>query len=65
MQYQTINELPEDVQSEVRLELRKQSLLGKNAFPYHYIGSGWLSRKKDGTILFRPHGLRQAEVRRD
>ena len=65
MIYKTTDQLPEDVQREVRVELRRQSLLGKNSFPYQYIGSGWLSRKKDGTILFRPHGFRQAEVRRD
>ena len=62
MKYELIDELPQDVQREVRIELMKQSLLGKNSFPYQYIGSGWLSRKKDGTILCKQNGFRKAEV---
>ena len=39
---------------EIKLELWFKKQLGKNAFTNSEIGSGWLTKKKNGQIIFTP-----------
>ena len=38
----------------IELELKVQEKLGKKTFKDIWIGDGWLSKNKQGTVTFKP-----------
>ena len=49
-----LNPTDEFTKRSIKLELKVQEKLGKKTFKDIWIGDGWLSKNKQGTVTFKP-----------
>ena len=48
-----MNNLPQSVQRDVKIEMKIQAKLGNRSYKDIWIGWGWISLDKNGTLTFK------------